>query len=178
MSNNKNNVCIEQKCDICENIKNHNVTLNKNNHELIPEEKHQTATEIFSDQDEVGEYENESFEDDDVDNHNEDISLDLRSETSVSQKSDISVSSLPRPINKTFSTDKLREIEQKNMILMQKILSNNKRANQYNNSSDRVNQSNKVASATINRRRFQEKVFNDNQILLKKIQAVKSSMKR
>lgn len=190
MANSKDNLCIEQNCDICENIKSQNTTLSLGKFDAIPKEAKQTEIydEHFVDLEENIDYENEVFEDDDDDddggdeddyrNDTEDISLDLRSEMSDSQKSNISLSRLPRPINKTFSSERLREIEHRNMLLMRKILSNSKRANQYNNAIDYSKQPKQITSAAINRRKFQEKVFQDNQLLLKKIQSVKSCVNR
>lgn len=167
------------KCEICENIKNQNAHLHQD-HDAIRENvvAQPEAKENDLENPQQDDYENDVFEDDDNDDEKkyiEEISLDLRSESSESRRS---TASLHRnPVNKTFSNDMLREIERKNMILMKKIISNNRRTNQYN-VVNRQSESKKVPSAAINRRRFQEKVFMDNQVLLRKIQSVKSSMKR
>lgn len=186
MSDPKNNQCVEPTCNICDDIKKHNAFLHLEIKNIPDKEVCKQQCEEDCNDDEVDEYENELFEDDDDDDrgegeHNncyEDISLDLRSEISTSEKSNSSILHLPRSsLSKTFSSEKLRDIELKNMILMKKILSNNKRSNQYN-IPGRQNPITKVTSAAINRRRFEEKICKDNQILLKKIQSVKSSMKR
>lgn len=184
MSDPKNNQCVEQTCDICDDIKKQNASLNLEIKNVLDEVADQQDAEDYNNDDEVDEYENEMFEEDDDgdeeehNNSNEDFSLDLRSEISTSEKSSSSLLHLPRnPVNKTFSSEKLRDIELTNMILMKKILSNNKRPNQYN-VPERQNPIKKVTSAAINRKKFEDKIFRDNQILLKKIQSVKSSMKR
>lgn len=64
-------------------------------------------------------------------------------------------------LNKTFPEHKLREIERRNAILMTKLIKNNHRPNQYGC----VNVPSKVASATINRRRQQEKINRDNLVI-------------
>lgn len=65
----------------------------------------------------------------------------------------------PKPNNKTFSEEQLREIERRNSILMDKILKNNRRPNQYGSSIPNVN---KVTSAEINRRRRQTQIDREN----------------
>lgn len=63
--------------------------------------------------------------------------------------------------NKTFSSEKVREIERRNSMLVNKILYHNRRPNQYKPS---VASFPKVTSAEINRRRFNEKIAKDNQV--------------
>lgn len=63
--------------------------------------------------------------------------------------------------NKTFSEEKLREIERRNAMLMDKLIRNSQRSNQYRT----VPVPTKVASAAINRRRQQEKINRDNLVL-------------
>lgn len=63
--------------------------------------------------------------------------------------------------NKTFSGDKLREIERRNAILMNKLIKNSQRRNQYGCASI----SSKETSAAINRRRQQEKINRDNLVI-------------
>lgn len=65
--------------------------------------------------------------------------------------------------NKTFSEEKLREIERRNAMLMDKLIRNSQRPNQYKS----VSIPTKVASAAINRRREQEKINRDNLVLEK-----------
>lgn len=60
--------------------------------------------------------------------------------------------------NKTFSDDKLREIERRNAMLMDKIIKNNLRRNQYGCGPVTI----KETSAAINRRRQQEKINREN----------------
>lgn len=64
-------------------------------------------------------------------------------------------------VNKTFSEEKLRDIERRNAILMEKLIKNSQRPNQYKC----VPIPNKVASAAINRRRQQEKINRDNLVM-------------
>ncbi|XP_060530819.1 cilia- and flagella-associated protein 97-like [Cylas formicarius] len=77
--------------------------------------------------------------------------------------------------NKTFSSDKIREIERKNAILVNKILHHSRRPNQYI-FAEKTHVP-KVPSAQINRQREQEKISRENQIILKKIQSVKPSVR-
>lgn len=72
--------------------------------------------------------------------------------------------SFNRPItqNKTFSSEKLREIERRNAILVDKILYHSRRPNQH-----RLHDSypiKTVTSAEINRKRHQEKINRENQV--------------
>ncbi|KAH1020990.1 cilia- and flagella-associated protein 97-like [Dendroctonus ponderosae] len=76
--------------------------------------------------------------------------------------------------NKTFSLEKVREIERRNSMLVNRILYHNRRPNQYKLT---VASLPKITSAEINRRRFNEKIAKDNQILLKKIQSVKPAVR-
>ncbi|XP_066246262.1 cilia- and flagella-associated protein 97-like [Euwallacea similis] len=78
------------------------------------------------------------------------------------------------PQNKTFSADKIREIERGNAMLVNKILYHHRRPNQYKMSAACLS---KVTSSEINRRRHQEKIIRENEILLKKIQSVKSAVR-
>lgn len=61
--------------------------------------------------------------------------------------------------NKTFTEDRLREIDRKNSILMKKIISNNRRPSQYNLSST---ENKHTTSAAINRKRQQRKIDHEN----------------
>lgn len=63
--------------------------------------------------------------------------------------------------NKTFSGDRLREIERKNAILIDKILANSRRPSQYRSTPV---PSTKVSSAEINRRKQQAKIDRDNMV--------------
>ncbi|KAL1506830.1 hypothetical protein ABEB36_006120 [Hypothenemus hampei] len=76
--------------------------------------------------------------------------------------------------NKTFSMEKIREIERKNAMLVDRILYHNGRPNQYKISNVYKP---KVTSSEINRRRHQEKIIRENEILLKKIQSVKPAVR-
>lgn len=60
--------------------------------------------------------------------------------------------------NKTFPEDKLREIERRNAILMNKLIKSSQRPNQYGCTTIPT----KLTSAAINRRRQQEKINRDN----------------
>lgn len=63
--------------------------------------------------------------------------------------------------NKTFSSEKLRDIDRTNSILMKKIISNSRRPSQYSFiDSNRQSQT----SAAINRRRQQKKIDQDNMV--------------
>lgn len=64
-----------------------------------------------------------------------------------------------RYYNKTFSINKIREIERNNTILMNKICSNNVRINQYPVVNPRQI---KVTSNSINRRRRQQEIDHNN----------------
>lgn len=64
--------------------------------------------------------------------------------------------------DKTFSEERLRDIERRNAILMDKILRHSRRQNQYKSTAV----PNKVASAAINRRRQQEKINRDNLVAI------------
>ncbi|KAJ8919443.1 hypothetical protein NQ315_016541 [Exocentrus adspersus] len=109
-------------------------------------------------------YSGESFEEDDDDG--DEVSFDISCmQHSICQGAR----------NKTFSPEKLRDIERTNGILMNKILSNNKRVNQYT-VAPKTTKLKTVSSAAINRKRNQEKIARDNQMLLKKIQSVKPSV--
>lgn len=63
--------------------------------------------------------------------------------------------------NKTFSGDKLREIERRNAMLMNKLIKNSQRRNQYGCAT----YPSKETSAAINRRRQQEKINRDNLVI-------------
>ncbi|XP_066152481.1 cilia- and flagella-associated protein 97-like [Euwallacea fornicatus] len=78
------------------------------------------------------------------------------------------------PQNKTFSAYKIREIERGNAMLVNKILCHHRRPNQYKMSAACLS---KVTSSEINRRRHQEKIIRENEILLKKIQSVKPAIR-
>ncbi|XP_076273821.1 cilia- and flagella-associated protein 97-like [Rhynchophorus ferrugineus] len=84
--------------------------------------------------------------------------------------------SFNRPVtqNKTFSSEKLRDIERKNAILVDKILYHSRRPNQHRPHPSYPTKT--VTSSEINRKRHQEKINRENQMLLKKIQSVKSSV--
>ncbi|VEN39390.1 unnamed protein product [Callosobruchus maculatus] len=116
------------------------------------------------------EYLNDSFEqDDDLSDY-----VPTPSEIQRVGRSCTEVRYIP---NKTFSSGALWEIERNNKILMQKIVSNSKRKNQYVTAPKRA-PVNIVSSAAINRRKFNEKIARDNQILLRKIQNVKPCLTR
>lgn len=114
-------------------------------------------------------YANESFEDDTDD----EVSLDMNFVLNDLQNN---VCQRRVQTNKTFSSEQLRDIERTNGILMSKILSNNKRVNQYK-IAPKTTKLNTISSAAVNRKRNQEKIARDNQILLKKIQSVRPSVK-
>lgn len=63
--------------------------------------------------------------------------------------------------NKTFSSEKLREIDRNNAILMKKIVSHNHRQSQYGISSPSKQPQ---TSAAINRRRQQKKIERENMV--------------
>nr|CAI5843299.1 unnamed protein product [Callosobruchus analis] len=111
------------------------------------------------------EYLNDSFEDDD------DLS-DYEPSPSEIQRVARSCTEIRYIPNKTFSSGALWEIERNNKILMQKIVSNTKRKNQYF-TAPKCTPVNMVSSAAINRKKYNEKIARDNQILLRKIQNVK-----
>lgn len=68
-----------------------------------------------------------------------------------------------RSANKTFSEDKLRDIERRNSLLMGKILAHSRRPSQYS----AIAQNNqKVSSATINRKNAQKRIDHDNLVSL------------
>ncbi|XP_057651807.1 uncharacterized protein LOC130891218 [Diorhabda carinulata] len=77
--------------------------------------------------------------------------------------------------NRTFPDPELREIERNNEILMKKILYHNRRPNQYQSKSSGFKL---LSSAAINRKRQEAKIARENQILLRKIQSVKSSFQK
>nr|CAH7719932.1 unnamed protein product [Callosobruchus chinensis] len=112
------------------------------------------------------EYLNDSFEDDDDLSDFEPTPSEIQSCTEIRY--------IP---NKTFSSGALWEIERSNKILMQKIVSNTKRKNQYI-TAPKCAPVNKISSAAINRKKYNEKVARDNQILLRKIQNVKPCLQR
>lgn len=93
-------------------------------------------------------------EDDDDDEEEQDF-FDLQNVLSRMEEKDMKT-------NKTFSDDKLREIERRNAILMDKLIKNSQRPNQYGTTPV----PSKVASAAINRRRQQEKINRDNLVIL------------
>ncbi|KAJ8984557.1 hypothetical protein NQ317_006843 [Molorchus minor] len=163
-------------CITCDNIKNcciqedlASLSTNKNDCSESPVQTNSTKqleTESTIDQDE---YDSESFEEDDNDS-------DLERNFSFSECSLCTISdqwrqwkSIP---NKTFSTEKIRNIDRENEILMNKILSNSRRVNQHKTvpKTSKLN----TTSAAINRKKNQDKIARDNQILLRKIQSVKS----
>lgn len=63
--------------------------------------------------------------------------------------------------NKTFSSEKIREIERRNAMLVDKILYHNRRPNQYKTTAVYVP---KITSSEINRRRHQEKISRENEV--------------
>ncbi|KAF2902392.1 hypothetical protein ILUMI_03789 [Ignelater luminosus] len=71
--------------------------------------------------------------------------------------------------NKTFSDDKIRDIERTNSILMKRILSHSKRANMFTPAP----RNKKISSSALNRKKQQRQIDHDNLILLRKIQTVK-----
>ncbi|KAJ8945914.1 hypothetical protein NQ318_002921 [Aromia moschata] len=156
-------------CSTCDDIKNaneENITAVTSDHEESEQEDSKNSeNEVKNDN-----YDSESFEEDDDDDIN-----DLERNFIVES---LRMSELKKPLpNKTFSTYELRDIERNNEILMSKILSNNKRANQYK-VAPRATNHNKISSSAINRRKNQDKIDRDNQILLKKIQTVRSCVNR
>lgn len=174
-------------CDICESIKN-DIPPFKTCHQKTPEVTHSDKEgndpDTSVDQSDDDEYDDEMFEaddDDDGDDEDNDNNSSEESNNSVcslqrSSSNGTTLSSISqRQVNKTFSSDALRDIERTNIILMRKILSNNRRVNQYK-VAPKCAEINKVASSAINRRRDQDKIARDNQILLKKIQSVKPAV--
>lgn len=63
--------------------------------------------------------------------------------------------------NKTFSSEKIRDIERRNAMLVDKILYHNRRPNQYKTTAVYVP---KITSSEINRRRHQEKISRENEV--------------
>lgn len=154
-------------CITCETIKNNSFV---NVNEDFSEDLGKEADQYSELSDYVGKYENESFED----YEEEPLSTQMTSVSSVSNRN-MSKSSRPQKIavNKTFSALALRDIERQNKILMQKILSKNRRKNEYTTPPKTTS---KLTTAAVNRRKNLEKIAHDNQILLRKIQSVKSSV--
>lgn len=75
---------------------------------------------------------------------------------------------------KTFSDNRLRDIERDNSILMSKIISKTKRPKQY-----KIYQQPQIKSSfDINRRKAQAKIEYENKLLLKKIQGAKAAVKK
>ncbi|XP_050511889.1 cilia- and flagella-associated protein 97-like [Diabrotica virgifera virgifera] len=110
--------------------------------------------------------------DDDDKGHGD--SRSVRSISSQSQSSFCASTTLKLP-NRTFPDSEIREIERQNDILMKKILSNNRRPNQYK---PRSTDFRLPSSAAVNRKRQEAKIARENQILLRKIQTVKSSFQK
>lgn len=59
---------------------------------------------------------------------------------------------------KTFSSDKMREIERNNGILLKRIIANNHRSNKFNVNVKPV----KVSHASVNRKKRQDQINHDN----------------
>lgn len=59
---------------------------------------------------------------------------------------------------KTFSSDKMREIERNNGLLLKRIIANNHRPNQFNVNVKPV----KVSHASVNRKKRQDQINHDN----------------
>ncbi|KAK4886801.1 hypothetical protein RN001_003072 [Aquatica leii] len=74
-----------------------------------------------------------------------------------------------RPQNKTFTSDKIRDIERKNSILMKKILAHSQRSNRF----AAAPPTQKISSSALNRKKKDREISQDNLILLRKIQTVK-----
>ncbi|XP_030749897.1 uncharacterized protein LOC115877738 [Sitophilus oryzae] len=91
------------------------------------------------------------------------IELSLGRLSSQTSRSTFRRSVLP---NKSFSSEKVRDIERRNAILVEKILYHNRRPNQYKTYASQPVK--KATSSEINRRRHQEKISRENEILLKK----------
>lgn len=182
-------------CDICERIVNNippsekceQNSKEKHSDDDANQDQEENDLEQSVNQSDADEYDGDMFEaDDDEDDEeknevndnesgDEDDSFPFYLHRSLSSITSVSSNS-GRQVNKTFSSDALRNIERTNIILMQKILSNNKRVNQYK-IAPKCATINKVASSAINRRKDQDKIARDNQILLKKIQSVKPAVK-
>lgn len=101
---------------------------------------------------EDGESENETYSDDEG---GEDAESDV---DSILEKLGGTQANKP---NKTFSENKLREIERRNVILMDKLIKNSQRPNQYGSTP----LPSKTTSAAINRKRQQEKINRDNLVI-------------
>lgn len=159
-------------CITCNNIKNsftHEIELcSSENESDVENSANHSEIDTTSDNNKDNNYANESFEDDTDD----EVSLDMNFVLH-----DLQNNACQRQIqaNKTFSSQQLRDIERTNGILMNKILSNNRRVNQYK-IAPKTTKLNTVSSAAVNRKRNQEKIARDNQILLKKIQSVRPSV--
>lgn len=104
--------------------------------------------------------EEESGEGSQYSNDSFDLDCESDSDIELMLKSLIAKSTTSKT-NKSFSNDKLRDIERRNAILMNKILSHSKRPNQY---VPKTAQTNKVSSAEINRKKQQQKIDYENMV--------------
>lgn len=113
-----------------------------------------------------GDYESSSSSDEDYQENNEkklnnmDDDKQMQKIIDILQREEIVKEKNGRK-NKTFSSEKLRDIDRTNTILMKKIISNSRRPSQYT-----VMESNRQLqnSAAINRRRQQKKIDQDNMV--------------
>ncbi|EFA02430.2 UPF0501 protein KIAA1430-like Protein [Tribolium castaneum] len=132
--------------------------------------KQDALSNTSADDDDVSDkaYENETFEED----SREDDSYEEMSQSTLEQLRD-SHKARTFP-NKTFTSSQIREIERQNTILMNKILTYNRKP-----SKPKVTLPNRYhpTSAAINRKKNQKKIDWENQILLRKSQTVKPSIK-
>lgn len=118
----------------------------------------------FIESDEVTNLEKSSYQSDKTSNRQDDsetVSDEDDSESEDLQRALAGMEEQRVTTNKTFSEEKLREIERRNAMLMDKLIRNSQRSNQYRS----VPIPTKVASAAINRRRQQEKINRDNLVL-------------
>ncbi|XP_044256005.1 uncharacterized protein LOC123005963 [Tribolium madens] len=113
-------------------------------------------------------YENETFEED---THEDDSYEEMSQSTLQRLRDSHKAGTFP---NKTFTSSQIREIERQNTILMNKILKYSRQT-----SKPKVTLPNRYhpTSAAINRKKNQKKIDWENQILLRKIQTVKPSIK-
>ncbi|XP_050308054.1 cilia- and flagella-associated protein 97-like [Anthonomus grandis grandis] len=141
-------------CKTCEIIKNGSIGDNSSNYS--------------------SDYEDSSAKTDSLDKDLNLESLKLDFSEGKSLKSENNSRRIPVVRNKTFSSEKIREIERGNAMLVDKILYHTRRPNQYVQTKAAAP---KVTSSEINRRRRQDKINRENQILLKKIQTVKPAVR-
>lgn len=72
----------------------------------------------------------------------------------------------------TFTNEQMRQIERENQILLKKILAQRPRSSLQQQSTSTIRNTNRVASAAINRRSQQERIDFANNILRKKIEKI------